>query len=139
MQMIDRDEDSGSIRGVFPQAFELRPAEEYLSASWLEFFAASKLHQVAAVAAFLAKTRKVTDRQAFASGLVGEIKEACGEYDQKIRVLHEPFEDNLAYVAIRRYQSDNQELLELLATEAWADITDAKQVVGLIGPWPAAS
>jgi hypothetical protein len=81
----------------------------------------------------------VTDRQAFAPGLVGEIKEACGEYDQKIRVLHEPFEDNLAYVAIRRYQSDNQELLELLATEAWADITDAKQVVGLIGPWPAAS
>ncbi|WGS02207.1 hypothetical protein MTX26_15880 [Bradyrhizobium sp. ISRA443] len=135
-QQIDRD-DSGAIRGIFPQAFILYPKDQgYLSASWLEFFAGSTHDRVAAVAAFLAKTRKVTVKQAFACGRVGDIKEACAQFDQKIRVVHEPGDDNLAYTAIRRYQSDNIELLELLATEAWSHTTDAKDVIDLIGPWP---
>jgi hypothetical protein len=69
-------------------------------------------------------------------GRVRNIKEACSEHGLKIRVIHEPEEDNAAYTAIRRYQSDNHELLDLLATEAWSAVTDAKDVVGMIGPWP---
>jgi hypothetical protein len=102
----------------------------------LEFFGGSHVSCVAAIAAFLAKTRTVTAKQAFACGRVGDIKEACSEYGLKIRVLHEPEEDNLAYTAIRRYQSDNYELLDLLANDAWSTVTDAKSVVGMIGPWP---
>jgi hypothetical protein len=78
----------------------------------------------------------VTAKQAFACGRVGDIKEACSEYGLKIRVIHEPDEDNPAYTAIRRYQSDNHELLDLLANEAWSAVTDAKNVVGMFGPWP---
>jgi hypothetical protein len=136
-QQIDRDDVTGAIRGIFPQAFELLPKDDgYLSASWLEFFAGSPINCLAGIAAFLAKTRKVTAKQAFACGRVGDIKEACSEYGLKIRVLHEPEEDNLAYTAIRRYQSDNHELLDLLANDAWATITDAKDVVEMFGPWP---
>jgi hypothetical protein len=136
-QQIDRDDVTGAIKGVFPQAFELHPKDEgYLSASWLEFFAGSNIRCIAAIACVLAKTRKVTAKQAFACGRVGDIKEACADHGLKIRVLHEPDEDNPAYTAIRRYQSDNHELLDLLATDAWSNLTDAKDVVGMIGPWP---
>jgi len=139
-QQIDRDDVTGAIRGIFPQAFELLPKDDgYLSASWLEFFEGSHVCRVAAIAAFLEKTRNVTAKQAFACGRVGDIKEACGEYGLKIRVLHEPEDDNLAYTAIRRYQSDNHELLDLLASEAWSAVTDAKDVVGMVGPWRRAA
>jgi hypothetical protein len=38
-QQIDRDDVTGAIRGIFPQAFELLPKDDgYLSASWLGFF-----------------------------------------------------------------------------------------------------
>jgi hypothetical protein len=128
---------SASIRGIFPQAFELLPKDDgYLSASWLEFFAGARICCIAAIAAVLAKTRNVTARQAFACGRVGDIKEACSEYGLRIRVIHEPDEDNPSYTAIRRYQSDNHELLDLLASEAWSAVTDAKDVVGMFGPWP---
>ena len=136
-QQVDRDDVTGAIRGIFPQAFELFPKDDgYLSASWLEFFAGSHLCCIAAIAAFLAKTRKVTAKQAFACGRVGDVKQACSDHGLKIRVIHEPEEDNLAYTAIRRYRSDNHELLDLLATEAWSAVTDAKDVVGMFGPWP---
>jgi hypothetical protein len=78
----------------------------------------------------------VTAKQAFACGRVGDIKEACSDHGLKIRVLHEPDDDNPAYAAIRRYQSDNHELLDLLATEAWSNLTDARDVVEMVGPWP---
>ena len=97
-QQIDRDDVTGAIRGIFPQAFELLPQEDgYLSASWFELFDSSPICCLAGIAAFLAKTRNVTAKQAFACGRVGDIKEACSEYGLKIRVLHEPEEDNLAY------------------------------------------
>lgn len=136
-QQIDRDDATGAIRGIFPQAFLLHPKDQgYLSAGWLEFFAGLHGNCIAGFAAFLGKTRKVTAKQAFACGRVGDVKDACGQFGQKIRIVHEPEEDNLAYTAIRRYQSDNLELLELLATDAWSRVTDAKDVVELIGPWP---
>lgn len=135
-QQVDRD-DAGAIRGIFPQAFILHPKDEgYFSAGWLEYFAGVRRNCIAGIAAFLGKTRKVTAKQAFACGRVGDVKEACSQFGQKIRVIHEPDDDNLTYTAIRRYQSDNLELLELLATDAWSQVTDAKDVVELVGPWP---
>ncbi len=136
--LVDWDEQTGVIRGIFPQAFELKEKDEgYLSASWREFFRGTKLQQLAGIAAFVGKTRKVTSKQAFACGRVGDVKEACLEHGQKIRVTYEPdAEENLAYAAIRRYQSDNMELLDLLAKDAWCDVTHSKDVVSLVGPWP---
>jgi len=36
--LVERDPDDDSVIGCFPQAFSLKPYEEYLSAYWLEFF-----------------------------------------------------------------------------------------------------
>jgi hypothetical protein len=136
-QLIDRD-DSGTVRGVFPQAFELRPDEEYLSACWLEYFNATYLGRLSGIAISISRTRKVTAKQAFAVGKVETIKNACGEFGLKIRVIHEPNDDNPTYVAVRRYKSENAELLSLLAADAWASVTESSKVYDLIGPWPRA-
>ena len=69
---------------------------------------------------------------------MGNIKDACLSFDQKVRVLHEPFDDNLAYAAIRRINTDEAQLLELLAQEAWNDVRWARPYVDAIGPWKAA-
>ncbi len=58
-------------------------------------------------------------------GNVGVIKEACATFNQKLRIIHEPNE-NPAYTAVRSYKSDELELLELLASEAWSDVVEAK-------------
>jgi hypothetical protein len=49
------------------------------------------------------------------------VKDACSDCGLQIRVQHEPDPKNPspAYTAVRRYRSDNLELLELLAGEAW--------------------
>jgi hypothetical protein len=56
------------------------------------------------------------------------VKDACGSFGIKIRIIHEPSDDNPnpAYTAIRRYRSDDLQLLELLATDAWSRIVEAK-------------
>ena len=64
----------------------------------------------------------------FAFGNVGEVKDACASYSLKIRVIHEPSKTNPnpAYTAIRNYKSDDIELLQLLASDAWSEVVEAK-------------
>jgi len=123
-QLLERDGDDQVI-GCFPQAFELRPGEKYLSASWLEFFDGTRQERLKQTAAACGKVREVRPRHGFAMGNVGVIKEACATFNQKLRIIHEPNE-NPAYTAVRSYKSDELELLELLASEAWSDVVEAK-------------
>ena len=134
--MVDRDPNTNAVRGCFPQAFELRKNEEYLSTSWLEFFCGSFLECIAAVAAAMSKTRKIGPQHAFAVGNVGGVRAACAEYGMEVRILHEPNDDNPAYTAVRRYKSDEIELLELLASDAWSRMVEAVQIRDIYGPWP---
>jgi len=129
-QLLIRD-DNDHITSCFPQAFELRPEETYLSASWLEFFPGTKHDRMVAVVAATAKARAVKPRHGFAIGNVGVVKDACGTFGLKIRVIHEPSKKNpnLAYTAVRNYRSDELQLLELLAAEAWSELEDAKQYI----------
>jgi hypothetical protein len=116
------------VVGCFPQAFELRPGETYLSASWLEFFSGTKRERTLAVVGAVAKARTVKPSHGFALGNVAEVKEACASFGSRIRVIHEPDKDNPnpAYTAIRNYRSDEIQLLELLAGEAWSEIVEAR-------------
>jgi hypothetical protein len=126
-QLLIRDETDRVI-GCFPQAFELRPGETYLSASWLEFFPGTKHERTVAVVGAVTKARTVKPSHGFAFGNVAEVKEACGSFGQKIRVIHEPDKNNPnpAYTAIRNYRSDQIELLQFLAGEAWSEVIEAK-------------
>jgi hypothetical protein len=125
--LLIRDSDERVI-GCFPQAFELRPNESYLSTSWLEFFGGTKMERLRAAINACSKARTVKPSHGFAIGNVGEVKEACAGFNLRIRVIHEPSDDNPnpAYTAVRRYRSDDIELLELLAGEAWSEVIEVK-------------
>jgi hypothetical protein len=131
------DDQEGRLL-AFPQAFALRPNETYLSNGWLEFFDGTTAEQLNGVAAMMSATRRVKAHHALAIGQVGSIRDACLSFDQKIRVLHEPFPENMAYATIRRISTDESQLLELLAQEAWSDVRMAKPYVEATGPWKAA-
>jgi hypothetical protein len=128
------DDQEGKLM-AFPQAFALRPNETYLSNGWLEFFDGPTDAQLSGVAAMMSPTRRVKAHHALAIGRVGDIRDACLSFDQKVRILHEPFPENLAYATIRRLKTDEAQLLELLAQEAWSDVRVAKPYVEAIGPW----
>src|SRR5258708_1527166 len=106
------DDQEGRLL-AFPQAFALRPGETYLSNGWLEFFDGAIDAQLSGIVAMMSKTRAVKVRHALAIGCVGDIRDACQSFDQKVRILHEPFEDNLAYATVRRINTDESQLLEL--------------------------
>ena len=129
-QLLIRDEaeQTKPVIGCFPQAFELRPAEQYLSASWLEFFPGSKHDRIVSVVGGVAKARTVKPSHGFALGNVAKVKRACASFGLRIRVIHEPNKSNPnpAYTAIRNYRSDDIELLELLASEAWSEVIEAR-------------
>lgn len=123
----------------FPQAFELRPAETYLSTCWSEFFDGMLAERLAGCACTMSHSRKIKPRDAFAVGNVGEIKDAFSEYDQKVRIVSEPDPSpsklNLAYAAVRQLRTDNLELLELLAQDVWNDVHSAAAPLARVGPW----
>lgn len=120
-----------------PQAFELRANEKYLSASWLEFFRGDRAAKLAGCASMMSHYRQLKAHDVLAVGNVGEIKDACAEFDQKIRIVNETEADNLnlAYVAVRQIRTDSLELLELLAQDVWNDISSAAGPLAAIGPW----
>jgi hypothetical protein len=124
-QLLERD-GNGRVVGCFPQAFQLRDGEKYLSASWLEFFEGTKSERIKQTVAACGKTRTVRSGHGFAIGNVKEIKMACQGFRQRINVVHESDKGNPAYVAVRNYRSDDIGLLDLLAAEAWADVIEAK-------------
>lgn len=124
-QLLIRDGDR--VIGCFPQAFELRPGEKYLSASWLEFFSGTAEEKKAAVIAAVSAARAIKASHGFAFGIVSEVKDACSCHGMKVRIIHEPDKKNPnpAYTAIRNFRSDEIELLQLLASEAWCDVVEA--------------
>jgi hypothetical protein len=124
-QLLDRDPATGQVRGCFPHAFELRPGENYLSPYWLEFFDGRRDQRLMQMVAATKKVRTVRPSHGFAVGNVALVKEACASYNMRIRVIHEP-DDHPAHTAIRNFRSDEIELLELLASEAWCDVVEAK-------------
>jgi len=119
---LRKDEDENVI-GILGAAFSLRDDEPFVSATWAEFFKSDNHDEcvTAAVKAIRASKVEVKPRSGFAIGNVRKVKEACfaDSKQYKIRVMHEPEDDNKAHVALRRWPRDNEDLLELLAEEVW--------------------
>lgn len=115
----------GQIRGVFPHAFQLRDGEDYLSATWVEYFSGTRDQQLIAAGAATAATLKVKAKDGFVLAGVGAIKAACEKVNVRTRILHEPDPPNNAHAAIRGLPRENDRLLELLASEAVTATIDA--------------
>lgn len=111
---------------ILPQAFALRPNEAYLSAAWVEYFEGTKKQRVKCILDLIRTKRTVSQKDGFALGHIGEIKATCSDFGMKIRVNHKPNGWNAAYATVNDYKSENQELLFLLATEAWSDLVLVK-------------
>jgi len=96
------------------------PAEDYLSATWLEYFdqkVGPRIKQVVQVMRNCAL--KLTAKTGLAVANVGKIQDCGTQCGVKIRVLNEPdLPKNPAYAAIRGLRREDQELLEMLAADA---------------------
>jgi hypothetical protein len=127
---LRKDEDDNVI-GILGAAFRLRDDEEYLSATWAEYFPGERPECVAAAVKTIRRSSiKVTVRSGFAVGNVASIKDACltDSGKHKIRIIHEVEEDNPAHTALRGWPRHNEPLLELLAQDVWCDVVLNKDV-----------
>ena len=119
---LRKDEDDNVI-GVLWTAFQRRESEDTLSGTWLEYFAGERDEMIArTVRAIRASNIDVRPKSGFAIGRVDAIREACATKNHQIRILHEPEDDNHAHAVVRRLPRDDEDLLELIANTAWAEV-----------------
>lgn len=112
----------GVVVGVLHTTFRLRPADGHaLSAAWLEFFNGSVDQQFAGVIDAFVGNRKIKKREAFAIGQVLDVKKACQKFGVKVRIVHDPLPGFQSHASVRQFQDSDDQLLEALADEAWAD------------------
>jgi hypothetical protein len=123
-----RKNDEGQVIGVLGEAFRLRVDEDYLSSSWLEFFDGNTDQRLIEVKVAQSKTHTVGAKSGFSIGNVLKIKNACRDYGLKIRIEHEPTTENESHAAIRQFRSSDDELLDLLASEVWAELYEASKI-----------
>jgi hypothetical protein len=118
---LRKDEDD-NVLGLLAEAFRRRPGEKYLSSTWLEYFEGNREQQLCLAVQTIRSSLSVGKKSGFAIGNVQKLSLVCAERNHKIRIVHEPEDDNAAHVAVRRIPSDDEGLLELLAAEMWAEL-----------------
>jgi hypothetical protein len=127
-----RKDENENVVGVLAAAFRLREGEEYLSVTWAEFFqkAVRSENLQAAIRAIRGSRVAVKPLSGFAIGNVRGVADVClaDNRRHKVRIVHEPTDDNGAHVAVRGWPRDNEPLLELLANDAWSEVILNKSV-----------
>ncbi len=126
--LLVKDDDDEAIIGVFPQAFNLRASEEYLSVTWVEHFSAQTIcdRLTEAIKAFR-KTMNTGAKSRFLMGNVGVVHRVCRHQNARVRILHEP-DENPGHVAIRQYPKDDFALMSQLATYAFGSHINNRDV-----------
>jgi hypothetical protein len=118
------DSDPEKVVGVLGDAFKPRDADPgVLSSTWIEYFAGSREEKIEnAIKAMRASKLEIRAKSGFVVGEVQAVVSLANEKRYKIRVLHEPEDDNKAHVAMRRWPNEDMEFFELLAAEAWSEL-----------------
>ena len=125
-----RRDEYGKVLGILPQALELREGETYLSVTWLEHFDSQYEKGLIKAAEAIRRQLTVKRNDGFAMTEVEAISVTCERFSIIIRALHEPINpENTGHVAIRRFPSDNLELMDILASDAFVDTRVAWHVV----------
>jgi hypothetical protein len=120
---LDKDADGKPTGLLLFSAFQRKRDEEGLSVTWLEYFAGNRPQKIQrAVHAIRASDFKPGGQSAFAIGGVGPIKQKCLDRNHKIRIIHQPEDDNKAHAELRQFPRDDIALLEELATSTWAEV-----------------
>lgn len=115
-------DENDNVIGFLGEAFRRRSNEDALSATWAEYFKGSSQTQITSSILAIRASRSVGGKSCFAIGGVAAISDACAQRNQKVRIIHEPTTENKAHASVRRIPRDDMELLEILATEAWAEL-----------------
>ncbi len=119
---LDKDEDD-NVRGILWTAFQPRAADKNeLSTTWLEYFAGTRAERISGAVYALRASIDVGKKAGFALGNVGAITQTCREHKHKIRIVHDPDDDNKAHSSVKRMPENDQGLLEVLAAETWAEL-----------------
>jgi len=116
---LRKDEDDNII-GVNAHSFRLKPGEDFLSASWVEFFKTDD--PLLSARRSFAKQLTIRPKDRFALGTVSVIKSACSKHGVRVRVTREPEDGFEEHSGVRQFRDDKDELLDLLAAEAWAQL-----------------
>jgi len=120
---LRRDEED-NILGFLPQAFQLRPEEDYLSVNWLEYHDGDRERQIRlSVWDMRASFEKpLGAKSAFAISNVAQVKKTCQGFGSRVRVIHEPdLPKNPGHSAIRQLPRDDLNLLDAMAADAFTD------------------
>lgn len=123
-----RRDEADNVVGILAEAFRLRPGEQGLSVTWIEHFVGGWDDQLQATVAAIRRTQKVGSKSAFSWALVGQIHRICDARSHRIRIIHMPEEGNGGHSEIRQLPRDDLLLLEMLATEAFAEYRLSSQI-----------
>ena len=115
-----RDEDDNVV-GIYAEAFRRKPDEDGLSVTWIEHFAGGWDDQLQAAVTAIGHAQKVGAKSAFAWAQVGHIHDVCSARSHRIRIIHLPEDNNSGHSEIRQLPRDDEQLLETLAAEAFAE------------------
>lgn len=119
--LLRRDEDR-NVLGIYPQALEHKPGETYLSVTWIEHFSDDYEEGFSEAAIAIGRQLRVKKSDGFSAARVGTIGEICQESGVRVRVTHEPEPpENEGHSALRELQRADQDLLDLLAADAFVD------------------
>jgi hypothetical protein len=122
-----RRDHNDKIIGLLPQAFALRENELFLSVTWREYFDGTVTEQNhAAVRAIRASMKKgIGPNSAYGIAHVGAIITASlEETGRNLRILHhfDRKNPNPAHSGIHNLTNPEQKLLDLLASDVFAEI-----------------
>ncbi|MBT1066014.1 hypothetical protein KJY73_20740 [Bowmanella sp. Y26] len=130
-RLVMWDED-GRAYGIYPQAFELREDEESLSVSWLEYF--NRTHEqniVDSIKEFKGRPFDVHPKSGFGISNVGVLYKICSDSDHpKVKVLYDGDKNKTkksSHSSIR-YTSNDNDLLQNLATKAFSNLVIAEEI-----------
>ncbi len=122
------DPETG-IRMAIPQAFRRREGEEFLSCAWLEFYVPAGADLMKNCADGFKNALTVRKSGAFAVGNVLAVRDAGNQFGPRPRIVHEPEDDHQAHAAVRQMNDQNDDLLLLLAMEAWGKLIPAEDLI----------
>lgn len=119
---LRKNEEETVVYGPLGSAFALRKDEEYLSVTWCEYHSGSDDESLrCAVEKIRCSDLRVGGKARFAVARAAAVRKCAENIGKRVRIIHEAEADNPAHVAVRNWPSMDNEFLELIAEEVWAD------------------